>query len=209
MAILAVVEGRYADAVRILDEGAARDLAAKNTDRAASEVRRRRAMRNCREAGTDAAVAAAEKALANSKAVKIRFLAARTFIEAGEIDRPGRSMTGLAAELQAEPQAHAKIIEGDIALKSGDARQAIKLLTEANTLLDTWIGHLRPRPRVPGGWTRSSQADSEFDRCIKRRGEALALFVDEDPSLRLFPVGLLLPGTRPRRTWQCGLDRII
>jgi hypothetical protein len=32
-----------------------------------------------------------------------------------------------------------------------------------------------------------TQADSEFDRCIKRRGEALALFLDEEPTYGHFP----------------------
>ena len=31
------------------------------------------------------------------------------------------------------------------------------------------------------------QADSEFERCIKRRGEALSLFVDEEPTYGYFP----------------------
>ncbi len=31
------------------------------------------------------------------------------------------------------------------------------------------------------------QADSEFDRCIQRRGEALALFLDEEPTYAFFP----------------------
>jgi eukaryotic-like serine/threonine-protein kinase len=31
------------------------------------------------------------------------------------------------------------------------------------------------------------QADSEFDRCLKRRGEAMSLFLDEDPSYGYFP----------------------
>ena len=93
---------------------------------------------------------------------------------------------GLAAELQAEPQAHAKILEGELALKNGDARQAIKVLTDANNLLDTWIGHfVLGRAYLEAG--AFVQADSEFDRCIKRRGEALSLFVDEDPSFGLFP----------------------
>jgi len=30
-------------------------------------------------------------------------------------------------------------------------------------------------------------ADSEFDRCLKRRGEALALFFDQDPSYSFLP----------------------
>jgi len=31
------------------------------------------------------------------------------------------------------------------------------------------------------------QADSAFDRCIQRRGEALALFLDEEPTYAFFP----------------------
>jgi hypothetical protein len=30
-------------------------------------------------------------------------------------------------------------------------------------------------------------ADSEFDRCIKRRGEVLALFLDEEPTYGYLP----------------------
>ena len=32
------------------------------------------------------------------------------------------------------------------------------------------------------------QADSEFDRCLQRRGEALSLFVDEEPTSGHFPL---------------------
>ena len=32
-----------------------------------------------------------------------------------------------------------------------------------------------------------TQADSEFDRCMKRRGEALALFLREEPTYGYFP----------------------
>lgn len=43
--------------------------------------------------------------------------------------------------MTAEAQAYGKILEGGIALAQGDARAATKLLTEANTTLDTWLGH--------------------------------------------------------------------
>jgi tetratricopeptide (TPR) repeat protein len=93
---------------------------------------------------------------------------------------------GLASELQAEPQAHAQIVEGEAALKNGDARQAIKILAAANNLLDTWIGHfVLGRAYLEAG--AYAQADSEFERCLKRRGEALSLFVDEDPSYGYLP----------------------
>jgi eukaryotic-like serine/threonine-protein kinase len=182
---LALYEGRFADAERILEQGATADLAAKNPDRAAAKFAALGYARVLR--GTKGpAIAAAEKALANSKAVKIRFLTARVFVEAGDMARAKALAAGLAAELQAEPQAYAKIVDGEAALKSGDARQAIKTLTEANTLFDTWMGHFDlGRAHLEAGAFLS--ADSEFDRCIKRRGEALALFLDEEPTYGFFP----------------------
>jgi tetratricopeptide (TPR) repeat protein len=139
LADIAAIEGRYSDAVRMLDEGAARDLAAKNPDRAAVKMARIASLELLR-GRKPAAMEAAQKALANSKSANVRFLVARSFVEAGEIKSARPLVDGLAKELQAEPQAYAKIVEGGIASKSGDARQAIKLLNEANGILDTWIG---------------------------------------------------------------------
>jgi tetratricopeptide (TPR) repeat protein len=182
---VATFEGRFSDAARILEQGAAADLAAKNPDRAAVKFTALAYAHLLREQKS-AAVTAAMKALANSKAVSVRFLAARTFVEAGEIAKARPLMAGLASDLQAEPQAYAKIVEGQIALKNGDARQALKILTEANGLFDTWIGHFDlGRAYLAVG--ALAQADGEFDRCIKRRGEALSLFLDEDPTYAYFP----------------------
>jgi tetratricopeptide (TPR) repeat protein len=170
---LAAVEGRFGDAVRILTEGAGRDLLSKSGDRAAAKFAGI-AYAELSRGRSAAAIAAIDKALANSKAVKTRFLAARLYVEAGEIARARPLMASLAAELQAEPQAYAKLVEGGIALKSGDPRLAIKLLAEANMVLDTWIGHYDlGRAYLEAG--AFIQADSEFDRCLGRRGEALAL----------------------------------
>jgi tetratricopeptide (TPR) repeat protein len=182
---LAVLEGRFSDAVRILRQGAASDLASKSADRAAAKFAYL-AYAELSRGQTRAAVAAADQALSNSKAVKIRFLAARSFVEAGEIDRARSLIAGLASELQAEPQAYAKIVEGRIALKNGDPRQAIKVLTEANALLDTWIGHF-DLGQAYFEADAMPQADAQFDRCFRRRGEALALFLDEEPTYGFFP----------------------
>src|SRR4029077_13070025 len=119
---------------------AAADLAAKDPDRAASKWAALAWTQVLRHQNA-AAVAAAEKALASSQAVKIRFLAARVFLEAGDSARATLLAASLGSELLAEPQAYAKVIDGETALKRGDARQAIKALTEGNALLDTWMGH--------------------------------------------------------------------
>ena len=140
LADLARVEGRYSEAARRFEQGAAADLAWKNPDRAAAkfaalaEVELQRGRKA-------AAIAAAEKALVNSTDVKIRFLAARLFVEAGETDKARSLLKELATRREAEPQAYAKIVEGEIALKTKQPRDAIKLLTDANALVDTWIGH--------------------------------------------------------------------
>ena len=167
---LALYEGRFSDAARIFAAGAATDLSTKDTDRAASKFAALAYTQVLRQQRA-AAMAAAEKALENSSAVKIRFLAARVFVEAGAAARAQALAADLGNELQAEPQAYAKIIEGESALKNGDARQAIKVLTEANTLLDTWIGHF-DLGRAYLAAEAFTQADAEFDRCLKRRGEA-------------------------------------
>jgi len=181
---LAVYEGRFADAVGIFEQGAAADLAAQNPDRAAVKLT---SMAYARLAAGQKgpAVAAAEKALTYSRSMPVRFLSARVFAEAGAVDKARPLAAALSAELPAEPQAHGKIIEGLIALNSGKSREAITLLTEANALLDTWFGHFDlGRAYLSAG--AFPQADSEFDRCIARRGEALSL-MDEGPTYGHFP----------------------
>jgi len=131
-------------------------------------------------------VAAAEKALAHASSVQVRFLAGRIFAEGGEIAKATAIATDLVGELQVEPQAYGKILQGVIALAKDDPRAAVKVLTEANTLLDTWIGHYDlGRAYLAAG--AFPQADSEFDRTLKRSGEALSLFLDEEPTSGFLP----------------------
>ncbi len=59
--------------------------------------------------------------------------------------------------------------------------------TEANKLLDTWIGHFDLGRAYLDGRRSSRRPTREFDRCLKRRGEALALFLDEEPTFGYFP----------------------
>jgi serine/threonine protein kinase/tetratricopeptide (TPR) repeat protein len=185
IADLALYEGRFSDAVRLFEQGAASDLAAKNSDKVARKLTSL-AYAHLMLGQKSEALAAAEKALAGSNAVAIRFLVARIFVETNAVARARTLATGLSAELPAESQAYGKIIEGEIALKNGDARQAIKILTDAGAILDTWWEHV-DLGRAYLELRAFPQADSEFDRAIKRRGEALSLLVDEEPTSGYFP----------------------
>jgi serine/threonine protein kinase/tetratricopeptide (TPR) repeat protein len=182
---LAIFEGRFSDAIRILQAGAAADVAAKESDKAAAKFAAL-AYAQLARGQKRAAADAAEAALKNSSTVKIRFLAARTFIEVGESAKGRALAAGLASELQPEPQSYGKLIEGEIALKDKNPREAIKLFLEAKTLLNTWISRFDlGRAYLEAG--AYPQADSEFDQCINRRGEALSLFLDEEPTWGYLP----------------------
>ena len=192
LADVASFEGRYADAVRILEHGAAADLAAKSPDNAAEKYAALAHMQLLR-GQKGLAVAAAIKASTMSQVMPVKVLAAQTFTEAGEIAKAQELASGLASESQPEPMAFAKIIEGDLFLKRGDARTAVKTLTDANNLLDIWLGHYElGRAYLDAGLF--VEADAEFDRCATRRGEALELFMDNFPTFGYFPPVYYLQG---------------
>lgn len=185
LADLAIYEGHFGDASRILEQGISADEAAKSPDSAADKMSALAYARLFRGQTREAA-AAAEEALATSEAAKIKFLAARVFVEANELPKAQKLADGLAADIRPEPQAYANIIIGNIFSKKGDRAGAIKHFTDANSLLDTWIGRFDlGRTYVDAG--AFAEATSEFDRCISRRGETLALFLDEVPTSAYFP----------------------
>jgi eukaryotic-like serine/threonine-protein kinase len=185
LANIAMYEGKYREAQKILESATAADLADKQPDRAADNLAMLSSTASSR-GDKKTAGAAAQKALANSQSEKIKFLAARAFLEAGDTAKAHQLATTLGAQLQSDPQAYSKIILAEAALKEHDARQAIQLLTEAQNLVDIWIVHFDlGRAYLEAG--AFAEADGEFDRCIKRRGEVLELFSDDMPTYSYLP----------------------
>jgi len=185
LADLAFYEGHFAKASEIIRRGTAVVAEGEDRDRTAWNfaVLARAEVAQGRVA---AAIAAVDRALSNSQGVKIRFLSGLVLTEANAFDRAMQLAAGLTSELQVEPRSYGRIIEGEIARRRGDTRTAIKSATEALQLLDTWVGHfMLGRANLDAG--AFVQADAEFDRCIRRRGEALALFLDEEPTAGFLP----------------------
>jgi hypothetical protein len=186
LADVAVYEGRYADALRITEQGAAADVAAKKTDRAAAKLLQQ-AYAHLLKGQKPAAVASAQRALALSQSLKIRFLAARIDIEAGQSKLAAPLAAALLAAPQPESQAYGKLLASMTARVNNDHPAAIKAAEESTKLLDTWIGRFElGRAYLAAGEFPS--ADAEFDRCITRRGEAAMLFLDEEPTYGYFPI---------------------
>jgi len=185
LADLATYQGHFSQAARLLEQGAAADLQAKTPENATNKFAAL-AYTQLLQGQSRAAVASAEKALANGQTLQVRFLAGRVFAEAGEKAQAQKMADSLAKEAEIEPQAYAKIIAGKLALKRGDSGLAIKDITDANNLLDTWIGRFElGRAYLEAG--QFAEADSEFDRCINRRGEALEMLMDNTVTYGYLP----------------------
>ena len=185
LADLAAYQGKYAEAASILTNGAAADVAAKNTDDAA---RKYAALGNIEELQGKHAAALSDigKALTYSQSTQIEFLAGSTYVDAGEMVKAQKLAASLSSALTSESQAYGKIVSGMIALKRKDSNEAIRQITAANNLLDTWIGRFDlGRAYLEAG--AFTEADSEFDQCMKRRGEAIELFMDNVPTYAYFP----------------------
>ena len=185
LADLAAYQGKYAEAARILAQAATADAAGKMADNAA---RKYAALGDIEEmqGKHPAALSDLGKALTGSKSIQIEFLAAISYIDAGDMAQAQKLATSLSSELSSEPQAYGNIIKGMIALKRKDAKEAIRQITAANNLLDTWIGRFElGRAYLDAG--AFTEADSEFDECLRRRGEAIELFDDNVPTYAYFP----------------------
>jgi tetratricopeptide (TPR) repeat protein len=71
-------------------------------------------------------------------------------------------------------------------LKRGDAKRAIALFLEAQKVSDTWMGRMDlGRAYIEAG--AFTEADSELENCLKRRGEASAIYLDDVPTFRRLP----------------------
>lgn len=186
LADLAAYQGNYAEAARILTQGAAADVAGKMEENAA---RKYATLANIEQWQGHTAAAEAEigKALGKTPSLQIQFLAARIYLDAGDLVKAQKIASSLAAQTSSEPQAYGKIIAGMIALKHKDTREAVNQITAANNLLNTWIGGFElGRAELEAGAFK--EADSAFEQCVKRRGEAIELFDDNVPTYSYLPL---------------------
>ena len=186
LADLAAYQDKHEDAVNILKRGNVADLAAKNNDGAARKFVTL-AQIEAFQGSHAPALAEADKAIALSQTPPIQFLAASTYADIGEFAKAQKLMAALSSSLSSESQAYGKIIAGMIAIKKKDTNEAVRQITAANNLLDTWIGRFElGRAYLDAG--AFTEADAQFDQCMKRRGEAIELFDDNVPTYQYFPL---------------------
>jgi tetratricopeptide (TPR) repeat protein len=180
---LALYEGREQEALRTLDRAVAVDRATGAT----GSVGRRLAIVagiRARRGERPVALRAARAAIAANREEGVMYLAGVAFADAGQASVARELAAELGNRLEQEPQIYARLLEGEAALAEKRTRDALLAFQEAQKLADTWLG------RFGLGRTYLQASDftsaySEFELCLKRRGEATAVFLDDLPSYRL------------------------
>jgi len=182
LADLALYQGRTADASHVLEQ-ALRNTAPNRSASARARLLVTLAETRVLENRGSEAAALAEEALSAAGEHGIMFLAGRVLLEVGRVPRALDLAKALALKLDDEPHVYSKLLEGEVDLKRGESRAALAKFKEAQDLADTWLGRfgLGRAYLAAGGYL---EADSEFERCLKRRGEATAALLDDVPTYR-------------------------
>jgi tetratricopeptide (TPR) repeat protein len=185
LADLALYEGRQEEARGILEAAISGDL--KNDLRAFATQKRLMLAPVLEALGRPAeALKAVEEALAGTSNESVLYAGALAVLGAGKDGRARELAALLAAMPSPEPQAYSRLVTGEIRLRAGRCPEAIKEFHDAQAQLDTWIGHLAlGRAYLEAG--QYTEAYSEFETCLKRRGEAASVFLDDLPTMHRLP----------------------
>ena len=185
LADLALYEGRAADAAGLLEAGAAADQTEGNTSFAARKLT---ALAQARQLeGRDAdALRALQRALDTTDRWEVQVESALVYTDLGRLKEAGVLADRLRSSLRQDPQAYAQLIDGMVLLARRQPREALKAFSEATALSDTWLGRFAlGRAYLDLG--AYPEAYGAFETCLRRRGEAAALFLDDLPTYHWLP----------------------
>lgn len=186
LADIALYEGRLNDAKDILEKGIPEDLKTGDKFSAAQKytmLAHTFLLQGKKALSVDAADRAVEACNNDSS---ILFAAARIYVDTEEEEKARNLVQALKDLIQSEPQAYAKLIEGELLLTKANTAEAIRLFQEAQSFVDTWLGHVA----LGRAYLESElyiEAHSEFELCLKRYGETPAVFLNDLPTFFYYP----------------------
>ncbi|MBZ5537597.1 MAG: protein kinase [Acidobacteriia bacterium] len=185
LADLALYEGRTTDALTILEKNIPLDV--RNTNSEAAAIKSVTMAQAQLSLGHSAqARAAVEKAVDLFKETGVLYWASQVYLGLNEDSKALALAQQLSNRIEPDPQAYARLIQGEVELKRNRVNEAIRLFQESQKISDPWLGHLD----VAKAYLQAGaflEAHSELELCQKRLGEATAAFLDEVPTCRLIP----------------------
>lgn len=182
LADLAMHQGRFDEAVTLLEAGIVADEQAKNPAGAAAKAIALAEAQQARGNGAGAAQAI-DRALALGNDPSILVPAGRLLLASGRVSQTNQMANQLNATLATRTRAYARVVQAMALLNGGRAREAVDVLQEAQKLADLWlVRFFRGVAYVEAG--AYALALSDLEACDKRRGEATAVFLDDVPTYR-------------------------
>ncbi len=180
---MAMYEGRLSDASKILEEVLAKPVEGRTPLTAARMTATLAEVRHLQGRDADA-IKLAEDALKQSSDPSIALFAGRVLVSAGKPERGDVLAAELDQRLEQVSQLSAKLLAGEAALKRNAARAAQDNFNAAQKILDTWLG----RDGLGRAYLMAGvfpDAQTEFEACLTRKGEATTVLLDDIPTYRL------------------------
>jgi eukaryotic-like serine/threonine-protein kinase len=177
--------GRHRAALKILEAGIASDEKHQlSTNQALKLVASAEARLALGERAR--AAAAAEKAAALEQQEVILFPAARVLIAAGQSEKAKSIAATLESGIQSQRRSYGRLLMGAVALQQKRYADAIDAMRAGLKLHDSWIAHeMLGEAYISAG--HFAEALAEWERCLKRRGEATDVFFADTSTLRYLP----------------------
>jgi serine/threonine-protein kinase len=182
LADLALYEGRYADAESIAAAGIAADAKTGNT----RAVRSKQLILADAYRGQDRpreAIQAIEAAIAGAKEESVLVPAGRLMLSVGQEQRTAAIASRLRTDVSQYGRVYATVLEAEIALRNHSPAEAVAALQSGLRIADLWLPHFVLGIAYVEA-ARYPDALAEFETCVKRRGEATSLFLDDVPTVR-------------------------
>jgi tetratricopeptide (TPR) repeat protein len=139
LADLALYLGKPDEAIAVLERGIDADVAAGDSEAAATKLAMLGEAHLARGA-TSQAMVAAVRARAASDSETVSFGAALVLLAAGDAKAALEAADDLDRRLEPDPQMYARLIRGEAALAAGDPREALARFQEAQRIADSWLG---------------------------------------------------------------------
>ena len=182
LADLAMYQGRWADAQKLLEDGIAADE--KSNERLARAAKLA-ALAEVHLALNRApqAIRAVQDAMAITREDATLVSAAFVLVRAGRRNEAQSIAEELSRQFQPRRRAYGALIESELARAAGRVIEAKDALDRARKLADLWLGRFLLGVTYVAGEQHLS-AQTELELAEKRRGEAIAVFLDDVPSFR-------------------------
>ncbi len=177
--------GHFKEAVALLQKSTAKERAAGEGPSPVQLVALAEAQWHAGQR-TAASQSAAEAVKKGSNDEGVLYAAGELYRKLGRRGEVLSLASRLGSRFEPEPRALGKLLEGELQMDSGKLHEAVASFGDAQKLADTWLGRF-DLGRAYLAAKQYPDAENEMDVCLKRRGEASAVFLDDEPTVRYVP----------------------